>query len=92
MSSFLGSLAAGAASGGRYYGVYRGLIVDSMDPTSRGRVRVKLPTLMQDGGSWAEVCRPFGAPAGTAARIGAEVWVMFEAGDSTRPVVIGMAG
>ncbi len=62
-------------------GVARGLVIDDVDPTGAGRLRIKL------GGPrskpvWAIVA---GLPAAT----GATVIVAFEGGDSTRPVVLG---
>jgi hypothetical protein len=62
-------------------GVVRGLVIDDVDPTGAGRLRIKL------GGPrgkavWAIV-------AGLPAAKGSTVIVAFEGGDSTQPVVMG---
>lgn len=74
------------------HGLMRGIITDTADPVGAGRVQVQLPALAGSGGSWASVCTPFGAAPATGARVGAEVWLGFENGDSERPVVLGLAG
>ncbi|WP_431284675.1 phage baseplate assembly protein V [Humitalea sp. 24SJ18S-53] len=72
----------------RYYGVYRARIVGTSDPTAAGRVQVMIPAIAGAASVWAPVCAPFGAVTGSP-RIGAGVWVMFESGDATSPVVLG---
>lgn len=72
-------------------GFFEGPVIDNVDPQKQGRVRVRLPGVMDnDGTPWA---RPMGLPgAGTMQRgtfavppIGAEVGVMFVHGDPDQP-------
>jgi Type VI secretion system/phage-baseplate injector OB domain len=74
-----------------YFGLYRGLVVGQLDPTNGGRVQISLPTLDMGGPRWAAVCAPIGNSGRAPAQVGAEVWVMFEAGQLDRPVVMGLA-
>jgi uncharacterized protein involved in type VI secretion and phage assembly len=77
----------------KYYGVYRGTVVNNIDPLQMGRIIVLVPDA---GGitpsSWAMPCVPIaGKQMGTfmVPQIGAGVWVQFEAGDPDRPVWTG---
>jgi len=67
-------------------GVVRGIVTDSLDPTQKGRVRLRMPTVPGGGDSgWAVSCA-------NNLRPGDEVIVAFENGDFNRPVVIGRIG
>lgn len=74
----------------RYYGLYRGEVVDTADPEQRGRVRVKVPAVMDEAPDdyWFE---PAFAGAGAERglfwppEIGDTVRVSFEYGDTSRP-------
>jgi len=77
----------------RYYGKYRGLVVDNQDPMKRGRLKATVDEVLKDVPTpWATPCTPY---AGTAAGLyavppqGAGVWIEFEAGDVSRPVWVG---
>jgi len=77
----------------KYYGIYRGTVVNNIDPLQTGRIIVLVPDA---GGitpsSWAMPCVPIaGKQMGTfmVPQIGAGVWVQFEAGDPDRPVWTG---
>jgi uncharacterized protein involved in type VI secretion and phage assembly len=72
----------------KLYGAQIAIVANALDPTGKGRVQVRFPWLAGDGGSWARVCRPFGALA-SAPQVGASVLVVFEFGDPDRPVVLG---
>jgi uncharacterized protein involved in type VI secretion and phage assembly len=71
-------------------GVVRGIILDGGDPTGGGRVYVRLPAVAGSDGAWAPVCRAFGAQGGGNS-VGGAVWVAFENGDPSFPVVLGLA-
>jgi uncharacterized protein involved in type VI secretion and phage assembly len=77
---------------GRFYGKYRGAIVDNEDPTSRARLKVRVPAVMGDAEIWALPCLPLAGPKiGTylIPEIGTGVWVEFEAGDPSYPIWSG---
>jgi uncharacterized protein involved in type VI secretion and phage assembly len=78
--------------GGLFYGVYPALVVDLADPQNIGRVKLKLPWL--DGPQvWARLATLTTGPGFGSwfpPREGSEVLVAFEAGDVSRPYVIGM--
>lgn len=79
---------------GRYYGKYRGLIVDNKDPELLGRVKLRVPQVAGDNimQYWAH---PSGQPAGDdfgdfmIPPEGSPVWVTFENGDPSFPVYEG---
>jgi uncharacterized protein involved in type VI secretion and phage assembly len=77
----------------RIQGVVVGLVIDNQDPQGLGRVRVKLPGASDDEiGYWARLAVLMGgAQRGTffLPEVGDEVLVAFEAGDPTRPYVLG---
>jgi len=80
-------------AGNKYFGVYRGTVVNNIDPLQPGRIMVIVP----DVGSvipstWAMPCVPFaGKQAGAfmVPQIGSGVFIQFEAGDPDRPVWMG---
>lgn len=76
----------------RYFGKYRGTVIDNDDPTSKGRVRVSVPAVLGELQTWAMPCVPYtGANAGhyLIPETGAGVWVEFEAGDPSFPIWTG---
>lgn len=75
---------------GLYYGKYHGEVVDNVDPTAKGRLKVKVPAVSNDPiESWA---MPSGNPAGVQSGLfdipdpGDAVWVSFVAGRSRSPI------
>jgi uncharacterized protein involved in type VI secretion and phage assembly len=75
-----------------FYGKYRGQVVDNRDPTSRGRLEVKVPAVLGTQAVWALPCVPYaGANAGFFAlpSVGTGVWVEFEAGHLSYPIWTG---
>lgn len=76
----------------RYFGKYRGTVSDNADPTSRGRLKVKVPAVLGDLEMWAMPCVPYaGAGVGfySLPEPGTGVWVEFEAGDPSYPIWTG---
>ncbi len=80
----------------KYYGKYRGTVVNNLDPDQRGRLMVEVPAVLGAiPSSWAEPCPPLAGPTGPpmgvyfVPPIGAGVWVEFEAGDPDRPIWSG---
>lgn len=72
-----------------HYGVYRAVVTDIRDPEERGRVNVRLESGHE---AWAELATLLaGDGYGTWFRPDPddEVLVAFEAGDPTRPYVVG---
>lgn len=86
-----------------YFGFYRGTVVDNEDPAGRGRCKVYVygvydEKFQEDKGKrlpWAEPSQPLFCGGhkknGTfqCPDLGASVWVFFESGDITRPVIFG---
>lgn len=77
----------------RFYGKYRGLVVENVDPEQIGRVMVQVPDVLGAiPSSWAMPCVP---AAGTQAGcfivppIGSQVWIEFEQGDPDYPIWVG---
>jgi uncharacterized protein involved in type VI secretion and phage assembly len=81
---------------GRYYGKYRGLVVDNQDPENLGRLRVRVPRVLGPDvvTGWATPCVPYGGDRNQGffciPDAGASVWVEFEAGDLEFPIWVGM--
>lgn len=77
----------------RFYGKYRGTVVNNVDPMMMGRIQATVPDV--SGAvptSWAMPCLPVsGTQNGTFSvpPIGAGVWVEFEQGDPDRPIWVG---
>ncbi|MBR0649883.1 hypothetical protein GXW78_09425 [Roseomonas terrae] len=73
-----------------YHGIFRGICVNNLDPMALGRVQVRVPAVTgDDRDGWALPCRALGSPGAAPPSVGEAVWVMFEGGDPTRPVVVG---
>lgn len=82
-----------ASKAARYYGKYRGTVVNNVDPMLMGRIMVIVPDVSTVAlSSWAMPCVPVaGMQMGmfTVPLIGAGVWVEFEQGDPDYPVWVG---
>ena len=70
-----------------YYGSYRGSLMNTADPSMKGRVQVSIPSIGAAATSWAAPCREYRSTA--MPPIGTAVWVMFEGGDPAYPVWMG---
>ncbi|MGA7180804.1 MAG: phage baseplate assembly protein V [Thiobacillaceae bacterium] len=80
----------------KYWGKYRGTVINNIDPELRGRLMVSVPDVLSlIPSTWAEACAPLAGPTGPpmgvylVPPIGAGVWVEFEHGDPNRPVWVG---
>ncbi len=77
----------------RYYGIYRGTVVNNVDPLQTGRIMATVPDVSGIvPTTWAMPCVPLaGKQMGTfmVPQIGSGVFVQFEAGDPDRPVWTG---
>jgi uncharacterized protein involved in type VI secretion and phage assembly len=78
----------------RYYGKYRGFVVDNKDPERRGRVRCTVPTVLGEATTdWALPCFPYGGAAGlgffAVPPRGAQILVEFMEGDRSSPLWTG---
>jgi uncharacterized protein involved in type VI secretion and phage assembly len=77
----------------KYYGKYRGTVINNVDPLQIGRILVMVPdvsALLPT--SWALPCVPIaGKQMGTfvVPQVGAGVWVEFEQGDPDYPIWTG---
>jgi uncharacterized protein involved in type VI secretion and phage assembly len=79
----------------RYYGKYRAFVVDNADPEDRGRLRLKVPSVLNEEviSGWALPCVPYGGAANQGfffiPEVDAGVWVEFEGGNLDYPVWVG---
>ena len=77
----------------QYFGKYRGIVIDNIDPMQIGRLLVQVPDATNIlPSSWAMPCVPFaGIQNGFFAvpSIGAGVWIEFEQGDTDYPIWTG---
>jgi uncharacterized protein involved in type VI secretion and phage assembly len=79
----------------RYYGKYRGFVVDNKDPAQLGRLRLRVPSVLGTDvvTGWASACVPFGGAADQGFLFipdrKAGVWVEFEEGDLEFPIWVG---
>jgi uncharacterized protein involved in type VI secretion and phage assembly len=78
---------------GKFFGKYRGSVLNNVDPMQMGRLMVQVPDVGNVSPStWAMPCFPF---AGTQSgmfvlpAIGSGVWVEFEQGNSDYPIWVG---
>ena len=77
----------------RFYGKYRGTVVNNVDPLQIGRIQAMVPDVSAlIPTSWALPCLPgAGINTGffTVPQIGSGVWIEFEQGDPDRPIWVG---
>ena len=79
----------------RFYGKYRGFVVDNADPEKLGRLKLRVPSVLGDEvvTGWAMPCVPYGGEANQGMLFIPEreagVWVEFEEGDLEFPIWVG---
>lgn len=73
----------------RFFGVYRGVVVDNKDPMNKGRIRVRVPqVLLNEVTDWAWAVHQPGVVR-LSPPVGEGVFIMFEGGDPSFPIWIG---
>ena len=79
--------------GPKFYGVYRGTVVNNIDPLQTGRIMATVPDVSGlTPTTWAMPCVPIaGKQMGVfmVPQIGSGIFVQFEGGDPDRPVWVG---
>ena len=80
----------------RFYGKYRGTVLNNVDPKQRGRLMITVPDVAGlTPATSAEACCPLsgapGLPMGiyVVPPVESSVWVEFEQGDSDYPIWVG---
>jgi hypothetical protein len=77
----------------KYYGKYRGTVINNIDPEQRGRIQALVPDVFGlIPCSWAMPCVPIaGKQQGVfmIPQIGAGVWIEFEQGEPDYPIWVG---
>jgi hypothetical protein len=80
-------------SGPKFYGIYRAVVLNNVDPEMLGRISVTVPDVGSvTPSTFVNPCVPLaGKLEGTfmVPQIGASVWIQFEAGDPDKPVWMG---
>jgi uncharacterized protein involved in type VI secretion and phage assembly len=77
----------------RFFGKYRGLVTDNLDPLQIGRIQAQVSDVLgETPSSWPLPCIPAaGSQAGCfiVPPIGSQVWIEFEQGDPDFPIWTG---
>jgi hypothetical protein len=77
----------------RYYGKYRGLVIENIDPMQIGRILAQVPDVLGlIPSSWAMPCCPVaGIQSGCfmVPALGSQVWIEFEQGNPDYPIWTG---
>ncbi|TET46792.1 hypothetical protein E3J59_02730 [Candidatus Aerophobetes bacterium] len=79
----------------RYYGKYKGIVIDNDDPEKLGRLRVKIPSVLGENvvSGWSMPCVPYGGANDQGfffiPEKDAGVWIEFEEGDLEFPIWVG---
>lgn len=76
----------------RFYGKYRGVVIDNIDELMLGRILAIVPTVPGSLLNWALPCAPFTGPEVghfMMPAIGANVWIEFEGGNPNFPIWCG---
>jgi uncharacterized protein involved in type VI secretion and phage assembly len=76
----------------KFWGKYRGQVVDNQDPLNLGRIQPLVPAIAAQPLNWAMPCTPYAGPqVGWYAipPVDAQVWIEFEGGDPNYPIWSG---
>jgi hypothetical protein len=77
----------------KFFGKYRGVVTNNIDPQQMGRIIAQVPAVFGPGQTvFALPCVPLGVSkvAGSSLpKVGANVWIEFENGDPNLPVWSG---
>ena len=77
----------------RFYGKYRAVVTDALDPLGICRIRARVPSVYGDTDSpWALPCLPFAdmkIAVENIPSVGSLVWIEFENGDLELPIWTG---
>jgi Type VI secretion system/phage-baseplate injector OB domain len=76
----------------KFWGKYRGRVIDNLDPLGLGRVQVDVANVPGSKMNWALPCAPYGGPEVGFYAVpptGAQVWVEYEGGDPNYPIWVG---
>jgi type VI secretion system (T6SS) baseplate-like injector VgrG len=80
-------------NGSKFWGKYRGTVVNNIDPEQRGRIQAIVPAVTGlIPSTWATPCVPFAGKAEgffAVPQLGAGVWVEYEDGDPDKPIWVG---
>jgi uncharacterized protein involved in type VI secretion and phage assembly len=93
--SHLDPRAINDGAGARWFGLYPAFVTDMVDPDGKGRIQVRFPSFGEAGQSvraWATLLTPYaddGHGLEILPEIDAQVVVGFEAGDPSRPYIVG---
>ena len=80
------------SAGQRFYGKYKGVVTNNIDPLGDSRLMVLVPAIPFAVAMWAVPCVPYASPLEglhLIPMIGANVWVEFEGGDPSYPIWVG---
>lgn len=76
----------------RFYGLYRAVVFANNDPLGQGRLKLRVPQVLgSQVTDWAWVRNTPGVTVDPPA-VGHGIWVLFEGGDPSFPVVVGTFG
>lgn len=76
----------------RFYGIYRGTVANASDPEKQNRLKLNIPQVLgTEETGWAWPYRPSGIHVEVPV-VGQGVWVMFEGGDVSFPIWLGVFG
>jgi len=77
----------------RYFGKYRGIVTNNLDPMQMGRIQALVPDVAgMVPSTWAMPCLPVAGGQGgmfTVPVAGSGVWIEFEQGDPDYPIWVG---